>query len=77
MSLGYAGIFFYVLAGMALLSSIMVVTRRNPVHSAMFLVFAFFCVAGIYITLIACRRMMDIGGNQAWYDARAATAQPG
>jgi NADH-quinone oxidoreductase subunit J len=52
-SLGYAGIFFYVLAGMALAGSLMVVTRKNPVHSAMFLVFTFFCVAGLYITLSA------------------------
>lgn len=53
MSLGYAGLFFYALAGVALLASLMVVTRRNPVHSAMFLVFTFFCVAGIYVTLSA------------------------
>ncbi len=53
MSLGYAGIFFYALAAMALAASLMVITRRNPVHSAMFLVFAFFCVAGVYVTLSA------------------------
>ena len=53
MTLGYAGIFFYVLAAMALVSALMVVTRKNPVHSAMFLVFTFFCVAGIYITMSA------------------------
>lgn len=53
MTLGYAGLFFYALAGLALLASLMVVTRRNAVHSAMFLVFAFFCVAGIYVTLSA------------------------
>ena len=53
MSLGYAGIFFYILAAMALVSSLMVVTRRNPVHSAMFLVFTFFCVAGVYVTMSA------------------------
>jgi NADH-quinone oxidoreductase subunit J len=52
-TLGYAGVFFYVLAAMALVSAVMVVTRRNPVHSAMFLVFSFFCVAGIYVTMSA------------------------
>jgi NADH-quinone oxidoreductase subunit J len=31
----------------------MVVTRKSAVHSAIFLVFGFFCVAGIYITLSA------------------------
>lgn len=53
MTLGYAGWFFYVLAAMAVVSALMVVTRKNPVHSAMFLVFTFFCVAGIYITMSA------------------------
>jgi len=52
-NLGYASYFFYVFASLAVLSGVMVVTRKNPVHSAMFLVFAFFCVAGIYITLSA------------------------
>lgn len=53
MTLGYGTLFFYALAGLAFLASLMVVTRRNPVHSAMFLVFTFFCVAGIYVTLSA------------------------
>lgn len=53
MTLGHAAIFFYVLASLAVLSGLMVVTRKNPVHAAMFLVFAFFCVAGIYVTLSA------------------------
>ena len=53
MTLGYAAIFFYVLAGMALAAAVMVVTQKNPVHSAMFLVFAFFCVAGFYVTMSA------------------------
>lgn len=53
MSLGYGAIFFYALAAVALLSSLMVVTRRSPVHSAMFLVFTFFCVAGMYVAMSA------------------------
>jgi NADH-quinone oxidoreductase subunit J len=52
-SLGYASIFFYALAALGLFAALMVVTRKNPVHAAMFLVFAFFCVAGIYVTLSA------------------------
>ncbi|HET9480999.1 MAG TPA: NADH-quinone oxidoreductase subunit J, partial [Candidatus Polarisedimenticolia bacterium] len=31
----------------------MVITRRNPIHSALFLVLSFFCVAGIYVVLSA------------------------
>jgi len=52
-TLGYAAYFFYALAAMVLLSAVMVITRKNAVHAAMFLVFAFFCVAGIYVTLSA------------------------
>jgi NADH-quinone oxidoreductase subunit J len=52
-SLGYGAIFFYVLAAMTLVSSILVISRRNPVHAAIFLVFTFFCVAGIYVTMSA------------------------
>jgi len=52
-TLGYAGIFFYVLASLAVVSSVMVITRKSAVHAAMFLVFTFFCMAGIYITLSA------------------------
>jgi NADH-quinone oxidoreductase subunit J len=50
---GFGGYFFYVLASLVLLSAFMVVSSKNPVHSAMFLVFTFFCVAGIYITMSA------------------------
>ena len=44
---------FYVLAAVCLGSAMMVVTRKNPVHAALFLVLAFFCVAGIYVILSA------------------------
>ncbi|HKY33707.1 MAG TPA: NADH-quinone oxidoreductase subunit J [Candidatus Polarisedimenticolia bacterium] len=48
-----AAIVFYVLASVCVVSSVMVVTRRNPVHAALFLVLAFFAVAGIYVVLSA------------------------
>jgi len=44
---------FYLLASVCLGSAMMVVTRKNPVHAALFLVLAFFCVAGIYVILSA------------------------
>lgn len=50
---GFGSVFFYILAAMTLFAGLMVVTRKNPVHSAIFLVFGFFCVAGIYVTLSA------------------------
>jgi NADH-quinone oxidoreductase subunit J len=48
-----AAIVFYILASVCAVSAVMVVTRRNPVHAALFLVLAFFCVAGIYVLLTA------------------------
>ena len=44
---------FYLLASLCVVSAVMVITRRSPVHAALFLVLAFFCVAGIYILLSA------------------------
>ena len=44
---------FYVLAAVAIASAILVVTRRSPVISALFLIVNFFCLAGLYLTLHA------------------------
>jgi NADH:ubiquinone oxidoreductase subunit 6 (subunit J) len=46
-------ILFYLLAAVILISGLMVVTLRNVFHSALFLILAFFMVAGVYITLSA------------------------
>src|SRR4026208_1688237 len=51
--MGPAAIVFYILASVCAVSAVMVVTRRNPVHAALFLVLAFFCVAGIYVIMSA------------------------
>ncbi len=40
---------FYVLAAVVILAATMVVTRRNPVHSALFLILAFFASSGIWL----------------------------
>ena len=44
---------FYVLATIMLLASLRVITARNPVHAALFLVLAFFTAAGLWILLQA------------------------
>lgn len=44
-------IIFYLFAAITLLSGLFVVTNRNIVHSAFFLLFTFFGVAGIYVLL--------------------------
>lgn len=42
---------FYLFAGILTISSLMVITARNPVHSVLFLVLAFFNAAGLFILL--------------------------
>ncbi|MDB5865913.1 MAG: NADH:ubiquinone oxidoreductase subunit [Betaproteobacteria bacterium] len=44
---------FYFFAGVLVASAICVITARNPVHAALFLVLAFFTSAGIWIQLQA------------------------
>jgi NADH-quinone oxidoreductase subunit J len=42
---------FYLFAAVMLLSAVVVITARNPVHSVLFLVLAFFNAAGLFILL--------------------------
>jgi len=46
-------IFFFVLAFVAVASGFLMVTRTNPVNSALFLILNFFALAGLYLTLHA------------------------
>jgi NADH-quinone oxidoreductase subunit J len=46
-------IFFLVLAVTAVLSGILMITRANPVNSALFLILNFIALAGMYLTLHA------------------------
>lgn len=46
-------VFFYAFAGLLVLSAMRVVTARNPVHAALFLVLAFFCASGLWMLLKA------------------------
>ncbi len=43
--------FFYLFSTVAVASGVMVVTSRNPVHSVLFLILAFFNAAGLFILL--------------------------
>jgi len=45
--------FFYVLAGLAVLSGVAVITRRNAVHAALALIVTLLSVAGLYLMLYA------------------------
>jgi NADH-quinone oxidoreductase subunit J len=46
-------LFFYIFAGVAIGSAVMVVTNKNVLHAALFLILTFFCVSAIYIILRA------------------------
>jgi NADH-quinone oxidoreductase subunit J len=45
--------FFYFLSGLALLGGVLVITRRNPVHSALSLILTLLALAGLYLMLYA------------------------
>ena len=44
---------FYGFAAIMVVSSLLMVLGKNPVHSALFLVLTFFCLAGVYLLLNA------------------------
>jgi len=46
-------IFFFATAGVAVVSGILTITRRNPVQSVLFLIVNFFCIALLYLGLHA------------------------
>jgi NADH-quinone oxidoreductase subunit J len=44
---------FYIIAFIAIISAIFMITRKNPVHSVLWMLLTFFSVAGIFIQLNA------------------------
>ena len=44
-------LFFYLFAGVTCLAGLMVISSRNPVHSVLFLILAFFNSAGLFVLL--------------------------
>jgi NADH-quinone oxidoreductase subunit J len=46
-----AGLLFYVCAAVAVASGVMVISARNPVHSVLFLILAFFNAAALFVLL--------------------------
>lgn len=49
----FTTVLFYVFAAIMVLSALRVITAKNPVHAALFLVLAFFNAAGIWLLLKA------------------------
>jgi NADH-quinone oxidoreductase subunit J len=48
-----AEVTFFILSALALGSAVMVITRRNPVHSALWLIVTLFSVGGVFLILRA------------------------
>ena len=48
-----SALIFYLLASIAVVSAAMVIMSRHPVHSAIYLVLTFLCIAGVYLLLEA------------------------
>ncbi|HVY21230.1 MAG TPA: NADH-quinone oxidoreductase subunit J [Bauldia sp.] len=46
-----SALFFYIFSAVAIASGVMVVGARNPVHSVLFLILAFFNAAGLFVIL--------------------------
>ena len=46
-----SALFFYLFSAVAIASAVMVVGARNPVHSVLFLILAFFNAAGLFVIL--------------------------
>src|SRR5215813_5104463 len=45
--------FFYLLSGLAILGGVLVITRRNAIHSALALILTLLALAGLYLMLYA------------------------
>src|SRR4051812_15809628 len=46
-----ATIMFYIFSGLTVLSGLMVISSKNPVHCVLFLILAFFNAAGLFVLL--------------------------
>ena len=64
--MGFKWFIFIVMALLAIGSSLLMVTRKNPIHSALWLVVTFFSIAVIYVllnaTFIAVAQVMVYAG---------------
>ena len=47
--MSFERVLFFVFAAVTVFAAVMVISRRNPVHSALFLVLAFFSSAGVWL----------------------------
>ena len=66
LAIGFKWLIFVAMAVIAIGSSLMMVTRKNPIHSALWLIVTFCSVAGLYVllnaTFIAIAQVMVYAG---------------
>ncbi len=53
MNLDLETILFFVMSTFAVASALLMITRKNPITSALYLILNFFCVSGLYLLLKA------------------------
>jgi NADH-quinone oxidoreductase subunit J len=51
--MGFAEVLFIIMALVAVISALLMVTRKNPIHSALWMIVTFFAMAVIYLLLNA------------------------
>ncbi|HZI02049.1 MAG TPA: NADH-quinone oxidoreductase subunit J, partial [Flavisolibacter sp.] len=51
--MGITQIVFYLLSALSIISALLVITSKNPVHSVLWLIVTFFTISGHYILLNA------------------------
>ena len=61
---------FYLLSAVAVAAGVMVISARNPVHSVLFLILAFFNSAGLFVLIGA-----DVSWRWFWSSSRAARSR--
>ncbi len=49
--MAFAGFMFYIFAAITVACGVMVITSRNPVHSVLYLILAFFNAAGLFVLI--------------------------
>ena len=54
---------FYFLAFLAILSALMVVISKNPVHSVLYLIICFFAIAGHYVLMNAQSKWLKVAAT--------------
>ena len=72
----FEAVVFYSFGGVLLLSGLLVITARNPVHGALFLVLAFFTAAAIWLLLHGAAPTSEPAADPGTSDPAPASRLP-